>query len=122
MIMDLYLASGDEALATPGALAEYEAHRAEDLLMLSVNHYILDQRAEARNILKQVLASRILAGSQIQRGRLCLLYLAMQMLVRVPRISFVSDWCYRRWHSGVDQAKRGRNDVRHSRSGIVRSR
>lgn len=122
MIMDLYLANGDQALATPDALADYEAHRAEDLLMLSVNHYILNQLAEARNILRRVEVNRILASRQVQSGRLFLLYVAMQGLVRVPRITFVSDWCYRRWHSGVDQAKRGRNDVRHSRSGVVRSR
>ncbi|MEC4888448.1 MAG: glycosyltransferase [Nitrospira sp.] len=122
MIMDRYLADGGKALATSRALAEYEAHRAEDLLMVSVNHYILDQRAAARNMLRQVRACRILVGHQIQRGRLMLLYLAMQMLARMPRIGFIAEWSYRRWHSGVDQAKRGRSDVRHSRSGVVRSR
>jgi GT2 family glycosyltransferase len=107
-IMDRCLNGGGQALATPGALADYEAHRAEDFLMLAINHYILGQRQRAREMLRRASARRILASRRVQRGRLLLAWLTMQVLLRVPRIPALADIFYRRWHAGVNQAKRGR--------------
>ena len=97
-IMDLYLEDGGRAVATPKALAAHEAHRAEDLLMVAVSNYILDRRQETKWFLRQVRAARILGSPRIQRGRMFVLYLVLQVLVRLPRISWVADAFRRRWH------------------------
>jgi len=97
-IMDLYLAEGDQALATTDALAAYEAHRAEDGLMIAVNHYILDQRENARVALRGVSLNRLMGSAQIQRVRMLILYITMRVLVQLPRIGALADLFYRRWH------------------------
>ncbi len=97
-IMDLYLSEGDQVLATADALAAYEAHRAQDHLMIAVNHYILGQREEAQVALHRVLLRRLLASARIQRVRMLMLYLAMRVLVRLPQIRAIADLFYRRWH------------------------
>jgi glycosyltransferase involved in cell wall biosynthesis len=97
-IMDLQLEEGGRALARPDALAAYEAHRAEDRLMLAINYYILGQRDQAEAVLTKVQAKQILASPKIQRGRLLLLFFALNGLVRLPRIQLFSDLFYRRWH------------------------
>ncbi len=98
-IMDLYLEQGDSALASPEALAAHEAHRAEDCLMRAINCYILGSREEARSILSQVRAQRILGSSAVERGRLLALLLGMRGLVRLPRIPLLADVFYRRWNA-----------------------
>lgn len=98
-IMDLYLAEGGMALATPQALADYEAHRAEDNLMRVVNHYILGQRQEARDILSLVRIRRIIASRQIMRSRLLILLFLLRGLVRLRKIPFMANLFYRRWHT-----------------------
>lgn len=97
-IMDLYLSEGDAALATPEALAAYEAHRAQDNLMIAVNHYILGQPDEARIALRWVPWKRLTGSPRIQRIRMLILYLVMHVLVYLPRIGAVADLFYRRWH------------------------
>jgi hypothetical protein len=97
-IMDLYLDEGDRALATPEALTAYEAHRAQDNLMIAVNHYILGQRDEACIALGQVSLKRLIGSPRIQRIRMLILCLAMHVLVHLPRIGAVADLFYQRWH------------------------
>ncbi len=101
-IMDLYLEDGGRAVAAPDALAAYEAHRAEDLLMLAINHYILGRRGKAWAILKQVRVGHILKSSRVQRGRLLVLFLALQGLARVRRLPLVANLFYRHWHMEGD--------------------
>lgn len=98
-IMDLYLEGGGHAIATTAALAAYEAHRSEDKLMRAINHYILDQRKEAQAILSQIQISKLLGSQGVQRDRLLVLFLAMQCLVRIPKISLVANLFYQRWHA-----------------------
>jgi glycosyltransferase involved in cell wall biosynthesis len=100
-IMDLYLADGANGIATAKALRAYEAHRAEDNLMRTVNHYILDQCVEARAVLKQVTFKKLLASGSIMRWRLSVLFFILTVLVRLPRVSTVANFFYRRWHSGM---------------------
>ncbi len=97
-ILDEHLADGGNKLATPDALRAYEAHRAEDNLMVAINLYILEKNKEARNFLNKVKINRLLGSSVVQRGRLSVLYYALQILLRVPRSSFLADLFYRRWH------------------------
>lgn len=97
-LMDLYLAEGDRALATAEALAAYEGHRAQDNLMIAVNHYILGQREEALVALRRVSLNRLMGSAQIQRMRMLALYFAMLVLVRLPHIRALAELFYRRWH------------------------
>ncbi len=96
-IMDLYLEDGGRVIAKQDSLAAHEAHREEDKLMLVINHYILCQCQEAKEILHQVKVNRILCSSRVQRFRLLITYLLLQGLVRIPRIPLIANLFYRRW-------------------------
>ena len=98
LILDQYLAEGGRELALPEAIRAYEAHRAEDNLMVAINHYILGKNREGRDFLNKVKINWLLGSSAVQRLRLFILFLALQVLLRVPRISFFADLFYRRWH------------------------
>lgn len=97
-ILDQHLANAGRALATPGALAAHEAHRAEDQLMVAINCYIRDDCGKCRQFLRMIHPRRLLGSRQVQRGRLFILYLTLQMLSRLPRLGIVADIFYRRWH------------------------
>lgn len=97
-IMDLYLSEGDSKLAKSEALRAFEAHRAEDYLMLTINHYILEKNKEARGLISKVKTSQILGSPVVQRTRLLALLFGLHILLRIPRISFLADLFYRRWH------------------------
>jgi GT2 family glycosyltransferase len=97
-VVDRVLAEGDAALAEPDALAAYEGHRAEDRLMVAVNQYILDRRADAQAMLATSSPLRLAATKQVQRGRLLVLWCALQVLVRLPRSRVVANAFMRRLH------------------------
>lgn len=97
-IMDACLADGGRTLATPAALAAYEAHRAEDHLMCAVSAYIRGDRRTARAHLRAVRAVSILASPRVQRGRLLVLRHLMGLLTRLPVVPPVAALFYRRWH------------------------
>jgi glycosyltransferase involved in cell wall biosynthesis len=97
-IMDLYLEEGGRKLATSEALAAHEAHRAEDLLMATTANYILNQQQDAKAMLSRVRVASLLRSPRIQRGRMLLLFLMLQVLVRLPRIEFIAGLFRRRWH------------------------
>jgi hypothetical protein len=97
-IVDLYLDAGGRSLVTSNALAAHEAHRAQDLLMVAVSNYILDQREDARAILKRVKIAQILGSPRIQRGRMFVLAVMLHSLIHLPRIRFVAELFRRRWH------------------------
>jgi len=101
-IMDECLAAGGRALVVSGALAAHEAHRAEDRLMLAVNHYILGQAERARAVMEATGLRRLLGSAHVRRGRLAALWLAMQALVRLPRVELIADLFYRRWHARAE--------------------
>jgi glycosyltransferase involved in cell wall biosynthesis len=98
-IIDSLLKNGGRSLATAEALAEFEGHRAEDRLMLAVNHYIRAERQQSRAVLDNVQVRQVVASRQIQRGRLLLLLLLLEILVRLPRIPFLANQFYRRWYT-----------------------
>lgn len=97
-ILDKYLVDGGRKFATPEALAAHEAHRAEDRLMVAVNHYILGKNKEARAVLGKVKVGQIFGSSVVQRGRLLALLSALRILLRIPRIPYFANIFYRRWH------------------------
>lgn len=97
-ILDKYLADGGHKIATPKALAAHEAHRAEDRLMVAINHYILGQNKEALTLLRKIKSGQIIGSSAVQRGRLLALLFGLRVLARIPRMPFFADLFYRRWH------------------------
>lgn len=97
-ILDEYLAAGGRALVKPEAVAAHEAHRAEDHLMLAVNHYIAGAHGPAREMLHRVRLGRLLGSPVVQRMRLLILWLGLQVLCRLPHIGPVGRAFYRRWH------------------------
>ena len=97
-ILDEHLGNGGSGLATEDALVDYEAHRAEDNLMVAVNHYILNQGDEAAALLKSVKLKKLLASPVVQRGRLLVLYCILQLLLLFPRLPLAANLFYRRWH------------------------
>jgi len=108
LIMDKFLAAGGTSLAEPAALAAYEAHRAEDHLMRVVNLYILDRRSEALLVLREIEFRRLIGSKRIQRWRLLLLFFALHLLVRMPRISLVAKIFHWRWHLDASRTYRPR--------------
>lgn len=98
LILDEHLALGGSKLTTSGSMRAYEAHRAEDNLMVAINLYIVKKNKEAKCFLNRVKMKKLFGSSVVKRGRLLILYSAMQILLRVPRISFFANLFYRRWH------------------------
>ena len=97
-IMDLELARGGSSVATPPALAAYEAHRAVDGVLRAVNHYIRGNRRAAKSVLREVRLRRLLASRRVQRARMLVLALGLHSLVRLPRIPAVGRLFERRWY------------------------
>lgn len=97
-VIDGRLADGDLRLAEPGALDAYESSRAADLLVAAGNAYALDRRDELRALLRRVRPAR-LARRRVQRWRLLVLYVALQLLARLPHSRAVGRLLRRRWHT-----------------------
>jgi len=102
---ELYFQIMDEALEAAGcdvvtarSQAAYRAHRDWDRLRRSINHYILDQRSEARDLLRQVRTSHLLGSRQVQRFRLVVLTWGLRVLLQLPRIQAIADFFDRRWN------------------------
>lgn len=97
-IMDEYLAAGDRSLATPRALVNYEAHRAEDRLMAAISHYIKGELAEGRQALREARLDPIVRADHVQRWRLLAIAGGLWILLRLPRIRPLADLMFDRWH------------------------
>lgn len=98
LILDEYLGQGDRRLARADALANYEAHRAEDRLMAAISHYIKGELADGRKALRDVRLSTLWSGRTVQRWRLMVLTLGMALMLRLPRIAWLADRMFQRWH------------------------
>jgi hypothetical protein len=99
LIVDERLDCGGRALAEDRAIADYEAHRSEDRLMAAISYYIKGQSADGRRALSELRVGTILRSRQVQRWRLLALALGMSGLLRLPRIEFLAQLMYRRWHA-----------------------
>jgi GT2 family glycosyltransferase len=97
-VIDGRLADGDLRLAEPGALDAYESSRAADLLVAAGNAYALGRQDELRALLRRVRPAR-LARRRMQRWRLLVLYVALQLLARLPHSRAVGRLLRRRWHT-----------------------
>ena len=99
-LVDDLLAAGDRRLAAPDALTAYEAHRAEDLLRVAINQYVLGGLSDARRTLRSTRVASIVRSRRVQRTRLVGLWAALNVLCRLPPIGPVADAFYRRWGRG----------------------
>jgi Glycosyl transferase family 2 len=97
-ILDRELEQGGREVAKPEALRAYEAHRAEDTLMIAASQYIREDRAAARVTLSTVKARTLTASGRVPRVRLLSLLALLEVLVRVPWSRRVAGMFYRRWH------------------------
>jgi len=96
-IVDLHLQQGGLDVAAAEALSAHEAHRSEDALMRAIKAYVLDRLDESRRILHEVRPARIVRSRHVQRTRLMLIYLGLQLLVRLPRLPLVARAMSWRW-------------------------
>ena len=99
-VMDRLLGGEPDVPVEPDGLVEYEGRRAEDLLRVAINLYILDRRGDVRRRLAQMRVGRILRARRLQRWRLLAIWGALHVLARLPRIGFVAAVFYRRWGKG----------------------
>ncbi len=102
-LIDDLLRAGDLALAERDALAALEGRRAEDLLIVAANLYTLERRPEGRSVLARVKPRRLLASRQVQCVRLVVLWAALHILLRLPRVRLLAGLFYRRWGRGRGQ-------------------
>jgi glycosyltransferase involved in cell wall biosynthesis len=82
------------------ALAAFEARRAEDLLIVTANRYVLDDPSGAREVLGRIDVRAILRSGYVRRPRLIVLWLALGVLCKLPRSARIADVFYRRWGKG----------------------
>jgi hypothetical protein len=107
VIMDRELQRDDaRAVAACDAVAAYEAHRSEDVIMRSVSHYVLGDRSAAAATARELRLRRLMGSSAVQRWRLAALVVGLRALVRLPRISMLANAFDRRWHGGADATAR----------------
>ncbi len=90
---------GSRPFADPAALREYEAHRAEDQLMIAVAHYIQKQTPSLRESLAKAPFGALARGRNVQRARLIVLRGLLALLARVPHQKWLADRFYARWHA-----------------------
>ncbi|MEP6714272.1 MAG: glycosyltransferase [Terriglobia bacterium] len=109
---EAYFAIMDEHLAAPGAkgraraesLTAHEAHRGEDAVIRAVNCYIMKRLAEMPAILGETSPARLLASNKIERYRMTVLYVALEILARMPYIPAVGRAFRSRWYRHVSDA------------------
>jgi glycosyltransferase involved in cell wall biosynthesis len=106
-IMDHHLAHGARTVAAPDALRAYEAHRAEDSLMVAVNRYVLEDVSAAGDLLRKSRLRHLLGSHRIQRGRLAVLYIVLRMACAIPRSRLFATLLAWRWHLRPRPARGG---------------
>lgn len=97
LIMDEFLLT-DKPLATPKALTNYEAHRAEDRLMAAIACYIKGEPEEGKRILGDANLRPVLAAERVQTARLLTIATGLWGLLRLPKSEWVSQHMLERWH------------------------
>lgn len=98
-VVDRCLAEGDRRFAQPDALAAYEAHRSADLLVAAGNAYIVERRANMRELLRGVRPLRILACGRVQRWRLLALFAVLGVAAYLPHSNALARRLRGRWHA-----------------------
>jgi len=103
-LMDDQLAAWGRARVSTDALAAYEAHRGEELLMNAISHYIAGDVEAARRTLRRVHATTLLQSNAVQRIRLTILLCGLRVVVRLPRLEAVAAAFARRWYASAPPA------------------
>ena len=97
LIMDEYLEQGDRRLATPEALASYEAHRSKDRLWAAMSHYIKGDLPEGRRTLREVRLGPLARSPHVQK-RLLAIAAGLWVAHRLPRSEWLAERMRQRWH------------------------
>lgn len=121
-IIDRELTDGGRNVAEPEALAAYDGHRGEDILLVAINNYIVGRLREARVFVSTVDPHWFARTRRVDRIRLLVLLLLVHVLVRLPRIPPVAALFYRRWHGrGLERTRkrRARRAARRSPAGAA---
>ena len=98
-ILDAHLECGGYQIARKESLMAHEAHRAEDMLMLAINHYIRKEISDSRKCLKKMSIRNLIRSNMVQRWRLLILYSSLLVISKLPHLKFASDIFYKRWHT-----------------------
>ncbi len=92
------------ALATTSvsrdAVRAYEARRAEDLLVVAANLYVLDMATAARSTLSRIKVRRLIVARRSSAVRQLVVLSALRVLARLPRSRLVAAVLYRRLYRG----------------------
>lgn len=105
-IMDHHLEAGARWIAGSGELRAYEAHRAEDLLLIAINHYILGDPVAFRGALRAVRFRSLLGSGEIQRGRLLVLFALLRTLAPLPRSARMAELFRQHWYEDRSEESR----------------
>lgn len=97
-IMDEYLDDGGLALVDDEARVNFEAHRSEDRIKAAISHYIKGESKEGRAELRKVRLGVIARARHVQRWRLIALTLGLWVFLRLPRVPWLADRMFDRWH------------------------
>ncbi len=95
-LLDRILDSGDRRIADSEALRGFEGRRAEDLLIVSANRYVAGDIRAAKTSLARSRPRRIMETRVVRRGRLLVLWAALHVFLRLPRIAVVAGVLERR--------------------------
>jgi hypothetical protein len=109
-IVDFHLANGCARIALPSALADYEAHRAEDWVLIAVRCYVARDLRAARAALGHVRAGALMRSAQVERARLLGLLSLLRVLCRMPWMKWIAAAFYARWQ--LPRARGERNGLR----------
>ena len=106
-IMDEHLTHGGRRVAEADALRAYEAHRAEDTLLISVNRYVLHDTNAASETLRLIRPAALLGSSAVQRVRLAALYAVLRACCAMTRSRLLATAFAWRWHRRPRPGKGG---------------
>lgn len=79
------------------AAAAFRAHREEDRLLLAAAEYVRGDLTAMRTRLGEVDLPRLWSSDRVQRPRLTILFLVLQVLARLPRVPAVAEVFDERW-------------------------
>jgi glycosyltransferase involved in cell wall biosynthesis len=111
-IIDHHLPRGGREITTRRALAAYEAHRAEDYLMIAVHHYLAQENAGFCAALSSVRPWALMRSGRVRRGRLLFLYVLLISLGLFPHDKRMTGLLRRHWQNSQRPTTRNRGFAR----------
>jgi glycosyltransferase involved in cell wall biosynthesis len=107
-VMERCLRNEGRAVASAEALLAFEGHRARDILVRAIHHYLRDEAREARLLLDELPFRKLSRRPPLPRRAWRGWALLMHALARLPSSRGVRRYVHRRWGSGTIPSPRGR--------------